>query len=442
MKIAEVEAFLMSCPLPQPLRLPFWGGERTILKRDAMLIRVKADNGLIGYAPGPAHERATDEIRNVIRPFLLGKDPRQWAKLIFTGAPAFPKRGLKTEDSRLNTQDSTLETQDSRPETQDSKLLLTYRAVEIALMDLAARFDGCALSEMIGGRKRDRIKLYGSAGMYMSPARFAEEAAAIAGLGFTAYKMRPALGPEDDLETVRQMRAAVGPDFGLMIDAHSWWRMGDRSYSFETVAGLARAMAEFHPVWLEEPLPPDDHAAYRELRAAKTLPIATGEHEPDEAGFLDLAQSGAADYIQMDVCCQGGFPMGQRIFAAVAAKGLRFAFHSWGTALEVLAAAHLGVCWPAEVVEWLEYPCYSNSGRPGMYPFPLADEILCEPLAIEKGDLIVPRGPGLGLEINESVVEKYPFIPGPWSLFRITSPAETVAVIGDHSMKWVAAREA
>ena len=409
MKISDLQAILMSCPLPKPLRLSFWGGERTILKRDAMLIRVKADNGLMGYAPGPAHERAAREIHETIRPFLLGKDPRRWAEIEFKGGLEITK---------------------------------TYRAVEIALIDLAARHAGCALSELIGGRKRNRIKLYGSAGMYMSPARFAEEAAAIAGMGFTAYKMRPALGPEQDLETVRLMRAAVGPDVGLMIDAHSWWRMGDRGYSAETVAELAGAMAAFHPTWLEEPLPPSDHAAYRTLRAAKLVPIATGEHEQDETGFLDLIETGAADYIQMDVCCQGGFAMGQRLFAAVARRGLRFAFHSWGTTLEVLAAAHLAICWPADVVEWLEYPCHSNAGRPGMYPFPLADEILREPLAIERGDLIVPAGPGFGVEIDERVIEKYPFIPGPWSFFRIDSPPETVAVTGDHSVKWVAAAPA
>ena len=404
MKITEVKAFLMSFPLPQPLRLPFYGGERTILKRDAMLIRVKTDNGLTGYAPGPAHERAAHEIHNTIAPFLLGRDPRQWKEIKFPG---------------------------------DLEIAKTYCAVEIALMDLTARYEGCALSEVNGGRKRDRIKLYGSAGMYMSPARFAEEAAAVAAMGFTAYKMRPALGPEQDLETVRLMRAAVGPKVGLMIDAHSWWRMGDRSYSPETVAELTRAMVQYHPTWLEEPLPPTDHAAYRKLRAAKTVPIATGEHEQEEAGFQDLIETHAADYIQMDVCCQGGFAMGQRIFGEIQKKNLKFAFHSWGTTLEVLAAAHLGICWPADVVEWLEYPCYSNAGRAGMYPFPLSDEILRDPLAIEGGDMIVPKGPGLGVEIDERVTEKYPFIPGPWSFFRIDSPAETVAVTGDHSVKWV-----
>jgi L-alanine-DL-glutamate epimerase-like enolase superfamily enzyme len=406
MKITEVSSFLMSYPFREPLRLPFWGGERTILKRDAMLILVKADNGLVGYAPGPAHERAAREIHDVIGPFLHGKDPLGWAEIQFQGGLDITK---------------------------------TYRAVEIALIDLAAKAQSCPVSELLGGRKRDRIKLYGSAGMYMSPERFAEEAAAIQTMGFPAYKMRPALGPERDVETVEKMRAATGPEFGLMIDAHSWWRMGDRSFTRDMVIDVAKAIAKYQPTWLEEPLPPDDHDAYRSLRAAKILPVATGEHELEESGFRDLIDTGAADYIQMDVCCQGGFSMGQRVFADVEKRGLRFAFHSWGTTLEVLAAAHLGICWPGEVVEWLEYPCYSNAGRAGMYPFPLADEILAESLEIRNGDLIVPNKPGLGIDIDERVIEKYPFIPGPWSFFRIDSPPETVAVTGDHSVKWVAA---
>jgi L-alanine-DL-glutamate epimerase-like enolase superfamily enzyme len=236
------------------------------------------------------------------------------------------------------------------------------------------------------------------------------------------------------------MRAAAGPEFGLMIDAHSWWRMGDRSYSHETVAGLARALAPLRPVWLEEPLPPEDHAGYARLRALGAVPIATGEHEPDLAGFQDLVARGAADLLQMDVCCQGGFAVGRAVVEAAAAHGLRFAFHSWGTALEVLAAAHFGACFPESVVEWLEYPCYANAGRPGMYPFPLADEILAEPLEIRDGFLTVPRGPGLGLAVDERVAEKYPYLPGPWSFFHIASPPETIAVTGDHSVKWVEAR--
>ena len=152
---------------------------------------------------------------------------------------------------------------------------------------------------------------------------------------------------------------------------------------------------------------------------------------------MDMFDKGCADFIQMDVCCQGGIAMGDRVIGKVKQHGLRFAFHSWGTNLEVLAAAHLGVCWGEDVVEWLEFPCYSNDSRPGMYQFPAADEILKEPLVMEDGYLVLPDGPGLGIEVDESIVEKYPFIPGPWSYFKIDSPPETVAVTGDHSVKWV-----
>jgi len=394
----------MSYQMPEPVRLKFWGGRRTILKRDAMLIRVSTDTGLTGHAPGPAHERAHREIRQTIGPFLIGKDPRRWVEFGFAA---------------------------------DIHVMKTYRAVELAVLDLVARHEGCPLSELLGGRKRDRIKLYGSAGMYMEPEQYAEEAHAVIEMGFPAYKMRPGMGPDKDLETIARMREAVGPDAGLMIDAHTWWRMGDNSYSFETIANLASAMAEHNPLWLEEPLPPDDHAAYRGLRAQSDVKLASGEHEPDDAGFDDLIDSGAVDYVQMDILCQGGVSSARRIFAGVAERGLRFAFHSWGTALEVLAAAQLGVCWPEDVVEWLEYPCYAHRERPAMYPFPVADEILSEALEIEDGCLILPDSPGMGIDINETVIEKYPFIPGPWSIFELDSPAQTVAVTGDHSLKWV-----
>jgi len=233
------------------------------------------------------------------------------------------------------------------------------------------------------------------------------------------------------------MREAVGPNVGLMVDAHTWWRMGDRSYTPQMIEDLARQLVPYNLTWLEEPLPPDDHAAYADLRAKNILPIATGEHEHDEAAFDDLISRNAADYLQMDLLCQGGFAAANRLFAKVQQHNLRFAFHSWGTAFEVLAAAHLGVCWPENVVEWLEYPCYSNRGRPGMYPFPLADEILAEPLTLRAGRLEMPTKSGWGIAINESVIEKYPFIPGPWSFFELDSPKETIAVTGDHSLKWI-----
>src|SRR6478735_3937526 len=85
MKIKSIESFLMSYPMAETIELPFWGGVRTILKRDAMLIRVTSDTGLKGYAPGPAFERAQEEISSVIKNFLVGKDPLAWRTFNFKG---------------------------------------------------------------------------------------------------------------------------------------------------------------------------------------------------------------------------------------------------------------------------------------------------------------------------------------------------------------------
>lgn len=408
MKISRVEAFLLSYPFEEPIHLVYHGGERAIFKRDAMLIRVETDRGLVGYAPGQGSEAAKSVIDNVIAPFLRGHivaEPDALRVLFF---------------SQLSL---------------DSEAAKAYGAVELALYDLLGKKLGVPVSELLGGRVRDRIRLYGSAGMYMPPEGYAREAKAIAALGFRAYKMRPGAGPEQDVEAVRRVRAAVGPDMDLMVDAHTWWRMGDRSYSPETVEQVAAELAKSNIAWLEEPLPPDDHDAYRRLQELDLVPLASGEHEPSEARYMDLIFTGCVDYVQMDIICQGGFTVGRRLFAEIAREGLKFAFHSWGTALEVVAAAQLGICWPDTVVEWLEYPIYSTPDTGSMYPFPLAAEILKQPLLIDNGDLVVPAGPGFGVEVDEGVIARYPWIPGPWSSFRIESPAETWNVSGDHSVK-------
>src|SRR4029077_3854421 len=133
------------------------------------------------------------------------------------------------------------------------------------------------------------------------------------------------------------------------------------------------------------------------------------------------------DCVQMDLVSQGGYPTARRLLMEISRAGLKFAFHSWGTALDVVAAAQLGVCWPDQLCEWLEYPCYSSPSRAGMYPFPLAGEVLKEPLRLDHGDLIVPNGPGLGVEVDEAVIARYPWIPGEWSFLGMASLREALA---------------
>ena len=290
MKITGIEAYLLSYRLPEPVKLTYFGGERTILKRDAMLIRVSTDRGIFGYAPGQASVSSKQTIDQLIAPFLNGRtlaDPDA-LRILFQQGP-----GADAEVSKV------------------------YSAVEIALYDVVGKARNLPVSELIGGRVRDRIRLYGSSGMYQAPEGYAAEAVLAHDLGFSAYKMRPGNGPEADLEAVRQIRQVTGPDFEIMVDAHTWWRMGNKSYSQATVERLAKAMAEYRILWLEEPLPPDDHDAYVALNELELVPLASGEHEPNELRYLDLIQSRAVDYVQMDVVCQGGFATARRLFPGV-----------------------------------------------------------------------------------------------------------------------------
>jgi L-alanine-DL-glutamate epimerase-like enolase superfamily enzyme len=386
MKITGIQAHLLSFPFPEPLRFPYYGGEIEIVKRDALLVRVSTDQGLFGYGPGRAGERSKQAIDRVVAPFLTGRtlsDPDA-LRILFQQGPG-----------------------------GDAEIGQIYSSVEIALYDLAAKAHSVPVSEMIGGRVRDRIRLYGSGGMYLPSEDCAAEALRVRDAGFGAYKARLGRGPEEDLEVASKMRSAVGLDFDLMLDAQTWWRMGDRSYSKDTVERLAGELDAYRITWLEEPLPPGDHEAYSHLKELDLVPLASGKHEPNELRYLDLIEGGAVDYVQMDVVGQGGYATARRLFPDIARAGLRFAFHSWGTALDAIAAGHLGVCWPESVVRWLEYPCYSM-----VHPFPLAAEILKQPLTIERGEMVVPNGPGLGVEIDESVIWRYPWIGGPSYICR------------------------
>src|SRR5258708_3959108 len=138
MKIARVQSYLMSYPFEEPIKLPFHGGERTLIKRDAMVVKGETDNGLVGYAPGEGSEKAHHAIQSTIAPFLQGHtlaDADALRVQFLNGPGSHPAHGLE--------------------------LMKTYCSVEIALLDLLGKAHGVPVSELIGGRVRDRIRLYG-----------------------------------------------------------------------------------------------------------------------------------------------------------------------------------------------------------------------------------------------------------------------------------------
>ncbi|MGE5645333.1 MAG: mandelate racemase/muconate lactonizing enzyme family protein [Acidobacteriota bacterium] len=373
MKLTRVSSFLLSYPLPEPVVLP----EEVISKRDAMLIRVEADNGLVGYAPGEPTERAALAVEETVAPFLEGRilaDPDA-LRVLFLHGPG-----------------------------SDSYLARVYSMVEIGLLDVIGKALDVPVSELLGGRVRERVRLYGSSAASGAPERAAEEAAALADMGFTAYRMRLGRGPANDARDFEFIRRTAAADFDLMADARAW-------QSSDAVAEAARALAEQRALWVEEPLASGDPEACSRLKRETGVSLAAGAHEASDDALVALLQSRAVDYVQMDIARQGGYPAARLVLTETAREGLRFAFRTGGTALDLVAAAHVAVCWPEMVAEWLEFPCYSGIARPGMYPFPLFEDILAEPLEIEAGDLAVPRKPGLGVEVNEAVIERYGWIP-------------------------------
>ena len=224
--------------MPEPVVLPFNNGVRTIYKRDALFVKLTADNGLCAMGPGAASEPMAKMMNGHLSDLLVGQ-----------------------EASDITAIDSLVASQGR------GDLLLAYGAVNVAPHDLIGKYEGCTVSELlgVGGSKRKCVFTEVQA-CTRDPKSTPPKQLISAELGFSAFKYRPALGPEEDLRTVQLMREAVGPDIGLCLDVHGWFRMGDQSYTPEQIEQMAQEIKPYGITWLEEPLPPEDHPAYTKLR--------------------------------------------------------------------------------------------------------------------------------------------------------------------------------
>ncbi len=383
-----------------------------ILKRDALYVKVTAEGGFAGFGPGAASESTAKLVNEVLGELLVGREVGDPAGFV---AEAVTKAG---------------------PDA-----FAAAGAVEVALYDLWGRAEGCSVTEFLGGRKQETVRCYGSAGMYQTAEEYAAEAAAVCEGGYEAYKYRPALGPEEDVRTVELMREALGPDVGICMDAHAWWRMGDKSYGNATIEEVARSVSGLGVTWLEEPLPVEDRESYARLREKAIVPVAAGEHEHEVEGFRALIEGGCVDFAQADVSHHGGFAGLTEILRICEEADVAFAFHNWGTALETVADALVGACFPKKTAAWLEYPDYAHRDPRVMYPYPLSDELAPDAPRPVNGELALPDGPGLGVTVDERMLDKYPYRPGPWSTFELDSPSTKLALSGDHALPWAEGEE-
>jgi L-alanine-DL-glutamate epimerase-like enolase superfamily enzyme len=366
MRITRIETRRYALPLDPPFRAAWDPVPRETLA--ATVVLVHTDEGLTGCASG-------DELPDaaLLERLLVGVDP------------------LRTEVVRELCE--TVDFHGGRPWT-----------AEVAVWDLVGKSLGQPLWRLLGGRS-ERLVAYASSGELVDPDERARRVVALRDRGVRAVKLRFHRADwRDDVEVVRRVRDAVGPNFELMVDANQGWRMaGDREprWDVATAAQCARALEPLGVYWLEEPLRTDDVAGYRSLRGLTSLRLAAGEMARDAAEARDLVLEGGIDVVQTDVVLAGGIGGCRRIAALADLCGRAFSPHTWTNGLGLVANLHLAAavstCPYVEVP--LDPPAWTPAQRDFLLPAPV--EIAAD------GTIAPPPGPGLGVELDLEALEAF-----------------------------------
>ncbi len=347
--------------------------------RNFLFVKVQTDEGIHGigeaYSCGP--DDATAAVVHDFEQWLVGRDPRDiealW-HLMYAGS-RFPGGSI------LNS---------------------AISGIEQALWDISGKALGVPVYRLLGGKFRERIRVY-QAPRGATPEALAESALAlIERYGFTALKISPqAPGYQQltDGEVIRQaarrleaVRRAVGDNVDIGVDSHA------RIFEPALALQMAEALKPYRPYFLEEPLRPEniDEMAY--VRAHAGIPIATGEMLYTKFQFRELLEKHAADFIQPDICVAGGILEQKKIAAMAEAHYVPVAPHNPMGPLATAVNVHFAASTPNFLI--LEYNADDVPGR---------RELLVEPLKVEAGYIPVPEKPGLGVELNEEAFEKFPF---------------------------------
>jgi L-rhamnonate dehydratase len=344
--------------------------------QDALIIKVTTDEGIVGYGEvdsSPSVVRAvvdaptSHNICRGLRSLLLGADPMSpdvlWQKM-FEGSLYYGRRGVAVH---------------------------ALSGIEIALWDICGKALGVPAHRLLGGPWRDRIKAYASTLMPETPAEAAETVAQQLEAGFRAVKL--GYGPlgrdlERDVELVAAAREAAGPSTDLMIDVGLGWQR-----TRQAIDG-ARAMSTFRPYWIEEPFPPDDLASYALLCEAVDVPIAAGEQESHVNDFARLLDTGVA-VLQPDVTRAGGMRKCLQVAEMARSRGRQCVLHAWSTG--IIKAASLQVLAAMPGAEYFEYCVQATE---------LNKDLVSHSFPLHDGYVLIPDGPGLGVEIDEALLDQ------------------------------------
>jgi galactonate dehydratase len=286
--------------------------------------------------------------------------------------------------------------------------------IEQALWDIAGKKHGVPVYELLGGRCRDRIRVYAN-GWYPhgTPAEYADAAKATVARGFTALKFDPFPGPwrthisreteEQAIATVAAVRDAVGPDVDLLIEVH-------RRLAPMHAIRIGRALERFRPFWFEEPVSSTNLEALAECRRELNLPIVTGEELYSRAEFRRVFELRAADIINPDVCNCGGILELRAIAQMAEPSFVTVSPHNYNSTTVGLAAT-LQIA--AAIPNFLITEYFVNFEARGR-------DIARPGFVVQDGYITVPSTPGLGIDLDEAALARAPgrvrsarVLPGP-----------------------------
>jgi L-alanine-DL-glutamate epimerase-like enolase superfamily enzyme len=374
LKIVGIEGIATSFPVRQGVSL----GIGRAVKRDAVLVKVTTESGLVGWGEshhGRAPGAVAQLINTTLRQLVLGMDAADvvgvWNR-IYTRQVASHGMGQAS--------------------------VLAMSGLDQALWDIRGKAVGWPLYRLLGGSARPVPAYAGGISLGFQPSgKLVEEAHALREQGYRAVKLRFGDGTERDIERLVAIRKAFGDSLSIMVDANT-------SYTVAEVRAVMPAMEEHRVLWLEEPFAPHDYRSYRSAAALGQVPLAAGENHFTRFEFNRLIEEGAVQIMQPDLSKAGGITEVQRIAAMASAEKLSINPHTLATGLNMAASIH--------------FLCAIDN--PGYFEADVAKENLFRDLLTSRPDRIdaqgcvsPPEGPGLGIEVDEGFLASHPLIDGP-----------------------------
>ncbi len=301
-------------------------------------------------------------------------------------------------------------------------------AIDIALWDIAGKHFGVPSYQLLGGKVRDRARVYchayGQTREQLVGACRDAKAAGFTAIGhLTPFLDEPTTVPLFEthaqkmgaaIDAVRQYREAVGNDVDLCIEIHR------RLTPHEAVV-LARGIEQYHPMFMEDPILPDNMDAMAYVAANSPVPIATGERLHTIFEFEMLLSKNAVQYVRPDVCLCGGITHAKKIAALAEARHVSVVPHNPLSPVSTAACIQIAACCPNFVLQ--EYPNDAGQTFGGVPPQgaePLVgasadgeakrrNSLMNTSLQVEAGFIIIPDAPGIGVELIEGVEQHFPY---------------------------------